>query len=166
MDHKARGFQKNIYFCFTDYDKPLTVWITTNCGKLLKRREYQIPLPVFCCLLRNLYAGQEATARTSQREKKMVEAEVDVECISLHGHIRNAPSDTEACAEHQLRVGRSARQWERYTEPRKTRRDEGRKGNRRVRRVSRTGPALGGWGNRSKGLIPTRDNSLGQRRNI
>ena len=30
---KAREFQKNIYFCFTDYAKPLTVWITVNCGK-------------------------------------------------------------------------------------------------------------------------------------
>ena len=38
--------------------KPLTVWSTTNCGKFLKRWEYQT------CLLRNLYAGQEATVRT------------------------------------------------------------------------------------------------------
>ena len=38
---KAREFQKNIYFCFTDYTKALTVWITTNSGKFLKRREYQ-----------------------------------------------------------------------------------------------------------------------------
>ena len=30
---KARVFQENIYFCFIDYTKPLTVWITTNCGK-------------------------------------------------------------------------------------------------------------------------------------
>ena len=30
---KARQFQKNIYFCFIDYAKALTVWITTNCGK-------------------------------------------------------------------------------------------------------------------------------------
>ena len=30
---KAREFQKNIYFCFIDYEKPLTVWITINCGK-------------------------------------------------------------------------------------------------------------------------------------
>ena len=30
---KAREFQKNIYFCFIDYAKPLTVWITINCGK-------------------------------------------------------------------------------------------------------------------------------------
>ena len=30
---KARVFQKNIYICFIDYPKPLTVWITINCGK-------------------------------------------------------------------------------------------------------------------------------------
>ena len=30
---KAREFQKNIYFCFIDYAKLLTVWNTTNCGK-------------------------------------------------------------------------------------------------------------------------------------
>ena len=38
---KAREFQKNIYFCFIDYAKPLTVWITINCGKFWKRWEYQ-----------------------------------------------------------------------------------------------------------------------------
>ena len=38
---KAREFQKNIYFCFIDYAKALTVWITTNCGEFLKRWEYQ-----------------------------------------------------------------------------------------------------------------------------
>ena len=30
---KARELKKNIYFCFIDMPKPLTVWITTNCGK-------------------------------------------------------------------------------------------------------------------------------------
>ena len=38
---KAGEFQKNIYFCFTDYAKPLTVWITINCEKFWKRWEYQ-----------------------------------------------------------------------------------------------------------------------------
>ena len=38
---KAREFQKNIYLCFIDYAKPLTVWITINCGNFLKRWEYQ-----------------------------------------------------------------------------------------------------------------------------
>ena len=42
---KAREFQKNIYFFFIDYPKPLTIWITTNCGKLFKRWEYQTTLP-------------------------------------------------------------------------------------------------------------------------
>ena len=42
---KAREFQKNIYFCFIDYTKALTVWIKTNCGKFLKRWEYQTTLP-------------------------------------------------------------------------------------------------------------------------
>ena len=41
MIEKAREFQKYIYFCFTDYAKPLTVWVTTNFGKFLKRWEYQ-----------------------------------------------------------------------------------------------------------------------------
>ena len=36
---KAREFQKNIYFCFVDYAKALTLWMTTNSGKFLKRRE-------------------------------------------------------------------------------------------------------------------------------
>ena len=38
---KAREFQKNIYFCFIDYAKALTTWITTNCGKFFKRWQYQ-----------------------------------------------------------------------------------------------------------------------------
>ena len=40
---KAREFQKNIYFCFMP--KPLTVWITINCGQFWKRREYQTTWP-------------------------------------------------------------------------------------------------------------------------
>ena len=41
--------------------KPLTVWITTNCGKILKEMEIPDQLTY---LLRNLFAGQEATVRT------------------------------------------------------------------------------------------------------
>ena len=41
--------------------KPLTVWITINCGKFLKDMGIVDPMT---CLLRNLYAGQEATVRT------------------------------------------------------------------------------------------------------
>ena len=42
---KAREFQKNIYFCFIDYTKAFA-WITTKCGKFLKRWEYQTTLPI------------------------------------------------------------------------------------------------------------------------
>ena len=42
---KAREFQKNIYFCFIDYAKALTVWITIKCGKFWKRWEYQTTWP-------------------------------------------------------------------------------------------------------------------------
>ena len=42
---KAREFQKNIYFYFIDYAKPLTVWITINCGKFWERWEYQTTWP-------------------------------------------------------------------------------------------------------------------------
>ena len=56
---KAREFQKNIYFCFIDYAKAKTVWITTN-WKILKKMGIPDHLT---CLLRNLHAGQEATVR-------------------------------------------------------------------------------------------------------
>ena len=113
---KAREIQKISTSALLTTPKPLTVWITTNCGKFLMRWEYQTTLPVswetcrqdrkqwlelgmvqnmvFCfidytkafhcvdhnklwkilkdvgipdhltCLLRNLYAGEEATVRT------------------------------------------------------------------------------------------------------
>ena len=41
---KAKGFQKNIYFCFIAYAKAF-VWATTNCGKFWKRWEYQSTWP-------------------------------------------------------------------------------------------------------------------------
>ena len=62
---KARDFQKNIYFCFIDYAKALTVWITTNC-KILLEMDIQDYLT---CLLRNLYAGQEAKLELDVEKK-------------------------------------------------------------------------------------------------
>jgi len=46
MIEKAKKVQKNIYFCFIDYEKPLTGWITTNCGNFLKKSAYQTTLPI------------------------------------------------------------------------------------------------------------------------
>ena len=57
---KQESFRKTSTFALLTMPKPLTVWITINCGKFWKRWEYQTHLT---CLLRNLYAGQEATVR-------------------------------------------------------------------------------------------------------
>ena len=58
---KAREFQKNIYFCFIDYAKAFDCADHDKLWKILKEMEIQDHLT---CLLRNLYAGQEATVRT------------------------------------------------------------------------------------------------------
>ena len=58
---KAREFQKNIYFCFTDHAKAFDCVDHNKLWKILK--EMGIP-DHLTCLLKNLYAGQEATVRT------------------------------------------------------------------------------------------------------
>ena len=58
---KAREFQKSIYFCFTDYAKAFDCVDHNKLWKILK--EMGIP-DHLTCLLRNLYAGREATVRT------------------------------------------------------------------------------------------------------
>ena len=58
---KAREFQKNIYFCFIDYAKAFDCVDHNKLWTILK--EMGIP-DHLTCLLRNLYAGQEATVRT------------------------------------------------------------------------------------------------------
>ena len=61
IKEKAREFQKNIYFCFIDYAKAFDCVDHNKLWKIL--REMGIP-DQLTCLLRNLYAGQEATVRT------------------------------------------------------------------------------------------------------
>ena len=58
---KAREFQRNIYFCFIDYAKAFDCVYHNKLCKILK--EMGIPCHL-TCLLRNVYAGQEATVRT------------------------------------------------------------------------------------------------------
>ena len=58
---KAKEFRKNIYFCFIDYAKAFDSMDHNNLWKILKMMGIQDHLT---CLLRNLYAGQEATVRT------------------------------------------------------------------------------------------------------
>ena len=59
---KAREFQKNINFCFIDYAKAFDCVDHNKLWKIIK--EMEIP-DHLTCLLRNLYAGQEATVRTA-----------------------------------------------------------------------------------------------------
>ena len=61
---KTREFQKSIYFCFTDYNKALDCADYNKVWKILK--EMGVPDHLIC-LLRNLYAGQEAVVRTGHR---------------------------------------------------------------------------------------------------
>ena len=58
---KAREFQKNIYFCFIDYTKAFDYVYHRKLWKILQEMGRPDHLT---CLLRNLYAGQEATFRT------------------------------------------------------------------------------------------------------
>ena len=63
---KKQEFQKNIYFCFIDYAKALECVDHNKLWKILK--EMGIP-DHLTCLLRNLYAGQEATVRTGMEQQ-------------------------------------------------------------------------------------------------
>ena len=64
---KAREFQKNIYFCFTDYAKDFDCVDHNKPWKILKL----VGIPDhLSCLLINLYAGQEATVRTGHGTTK------------------------------------------------------------------------------------------------
>ena len=65
---KAREFQKNIYFCFIDYAKAFDCVDHNKIWKILK--EMGIP-DHLTCLLRNLYAGQEARVRTGDMEQQI-----------------------------------------------------------------------------------------------
>ena len=58
---KAREVHKNIYFCFTDYAKAFDCMDHSKLWKILKKMGIPDHLT---CLLRTLYAGQEATVRT------------------------------------------------------------------------------------------------------
>ena len=62
---KAKEFQENIYFCFIDYAKGFDCVDHNKLWKILK--EMGIP-DHLTCVLRNVYAGQEATARTGHEQ--------------------------------------------------------------------------------------------------
>ena len=75
---KAREFQKNIYSCFIDYAKAFDCVDHNKLWKLLKEMGI---LDHLICLLRNLYAGQEATFRTGCGSTDWFQIGKGVHCI-------------------------------------------------------------------------------------
>uniref|UniRef100_A0A4W2GWR1 Reverse transcriptase domain-containing protein n=1 Tax=Bos indicus x Bos taurus TaxID=30522 RepID=A0A4W2GWR1_BOBOX len=92
---KAREFQKNIYFCCIDYAKAFDCVDPNKLWKILK--EMGIP-DHLTCLLRNLYAGQEATVRTGHGT---------TDCFQIGKGVRQgcilSPGLLKFCAEYILR---------------------------------------------------------------
>ena len=78
---KAREFQKNIYFCFIDYTKAFDCVDDNKLWKILE--EVGIP-DHLTCLLRNLYAGQEATVITGHRTTDCLQMKEYVKAVYCH----------------------------------------------------------------------------------
>ena len=107
---KAREFQKNIYFCFIDYAKAFDCVDHTELWKILQ--EMGIPNHL-TCLLKNLYAGQEATVRTGhgttdcfQIGKEVCQGYILSSCLfNLHAEyiIRNTGLDE---AQARIKIAR------------------------------------------------------------
>ena len=101
---KAREFQKNIYFCIIDYAKAFDSVDHNKLWEILK--EMGIPYHLIC-LLRNLYAGQEATDRTGhgttdwfQIGKEYVKA---VYCHPVYlTYMQSTPWETLVWKKHKL----------------------------------------------------------------
>ena len=88
---KAGEFQKNFYFCFIDYAKAFDCVDHNKLWKILKEMGI---LDHLTCLLRNLYAGQEATVRTGpgttdwfQIRKRVRQGCILSPCLRLLGEI-------------------------------------------------------------------------------
>ena len=78
---KAREFQKNIYFCFIDYAKAFDCVDHNKLWKILK--EMVIP-DHLTCLLRNLYAGQEATELDMEQETGSKSGKENIKAVYCH----------------------------------------------------------------------------------
>ena len=76
-----REFQKNIYFCFIDYAKAFDCVDHNKLSKILKEMGTPDHLT---CLLRNLYAGQEATVRTRQGTMLLLLLLSDISRVRLY----------------------------------------------------------------------------------
>ena len=80
ITEKAREFHKNIYFCFFDYSKAFHCVDHNKLWEILK--EMGIPDHLIC-LLRNLYAGQEATVRMGHGTRLVPNWESSTSCLYI-----------------------------------------------------------------------------------
>ena len=101
---KAREFQKNIYFCCTDYAKACDCVDHNKLWKILK----EIGMPDhLICLLRNLHAGQEATVRTEHQKTDFSKEEKEyVKAVYCHPayltYIESTSWEMLSCMKHNL----------------------------------------------------------------
>ena len=101
---KAREFQKNIYLCFIDYAKAFDCVDHNNLWEILQ--EIGIP-DHLTCLLRNLYAGQEATVRTGHGTTNWFKLEKEY-VKAVYGHpayltyMQSTSCETPSWMKHKL----------------------------------------------------------------
>ena len=108
---KAREFQKNIYFCFINYAKTFDYVNHNKLWKILK--EIVIP-DHLTCLLRNLYAGQEATVRTGHgttAPTATAAAKSLQPCLTLCDPTDGSPPGSSVHGIFQARAGSTPTHW-------------------------------------------------------
>ena len=97
---KAREFQKNIYFCFIDYAKAFNCVDHNKLWKIIRDGNIR-------CLLRNLYAGQEATVRTGHGTTNWFKLEKEY-VKAVYGHpayltyMQSTSCETPSWMKHKL----------------------------------------------------------------
>ena len=105
ITEKAREFQKNIYFCFIDYAKAFNCIDHNQLWEILQGMGIPDHLT---CLLRNLYAGQEATVRTGhgttdcfQIEKGVCQGCISSPCLYIT-YTQNTSHEMPGWMKHKL----------------------------------------------------------------
>ena len=99
---RKQGVLKNIAFSI-DYSKPLTVWITTNCGKFLKRWEYQTTLPSWetCMWIRKEQLESDMEQQTGSKLGKEY-----IKAVYFHPayltYMQNTSCKMLGCMNHKL----------------------------------------------------------------
>ena len=97
---KAREFQENIYFCFVDYAKAFDCVDHNKLWKILEKMGIPDHLT---CLLRNLYAGQEATVRLDMKQQTRSKSGKEyVKAVYCHPAYLTSMQSTLGWRKHKL----------------------------------------------------------------